>query len=331
MTSRNEVRIDIEVEGGAKAERQFNRAEKGARGLGRSTRGLINPLLGAGLVSGILGGGLIGLALSSGAASNGLIRIQGSLEGLVGSATRSLEPAIDFAAGLFERMPIAAKLATLVTTAILGVLLFKGILASAGTISTAIATVAGTIATSVGTVVGLTIAATVLALGAIALIAWDKIFNDGRLLERFGEWLLGYGWISVINDWTNKYFDEPMIAGWNKVVDSFGSVFVQPYIDNWESVRDYFDADFTKFFTETIPGVFETGWDKVVGFFEDYFIVPFYVAWFRVKAFFKGNFVDFFTETIPGVFETGWDKVVGFFEDFHRAVLCCMVSGQGIL
>ena len=49
MTSRNnEVRIDIEVEGGTKAERQFNRAEKGARGLGRSTRGLINPLIGAG-------------------------------------------------------------------------------------------------------------------------------------------------------------------------------------------------------------------------------------------------------------------------------------------
>ena len=250
MTSRNEVRIDIEVEGGAKAERQFNRAEKGARGLGRSTRGLINPLLGAGLVSGILGGGLIGLALSSGAASNGLIRIQGSLEGLVGSATRSLEPAIDFAAGLFERMPIAAQLATLATTAILGVLLFKGILASAGTISTAIATVAGTIATSVGTVVGLTIAATVLALGAVALIGWDKIFNDGRLLARFEEWLLGYGWVAVINDWVNKYFDEPMIAGWNKVVEVAVSSPTSK-IGN----RRTTSTRTSRFFTETIPEI----------------------------------------------------------------------------
>ena len=83
MTSRsNEVRIDIEVEGGAKAEKQFDRAEKGARGLGRSTRGLINPLIGAGLVSGILGGGLLALALSSGSASNSLIRIQGARGGV---------------------------------------------------------------------------------------------------------------------------------------------------------------------------------------------------------------------------------------------------------
>ena len=112
MTSRNnEVRIDIEVEGGAKAERSFNRAEKGARGLGRSTRGLINPFLGAGLVAGILGGGLLGIALSSGAASNSIIRIQGAMEGLVSTITRSLEPAIDFAASRFEKLPIAMQLA----------------------------------------------------------------------------------------------------------------------------------------------------------------------------------------------------------------------------
>ena len=82
MTSRNEVQIDIEVEGGARAERQFNRAEKGARGLGRSTRGLINPLLGAGLVAGILGGRVaLPGAQSSGSASNSNIPDSGRTGG----------------------------------------------------------------------------------------------------------------------------------------------------------------------------------------------------------------------------------------------------------
>ena len=340
MTNRNEVRIDIEVEGGARAEKQFSRAEKGARGLGRSTRGLINPLLGAGLVSGILGGGLLSMALSSGAASNSLIRIQGSLENIVGTITRSLEPAIDFAAGQFEKLPIGAQLGVLASTSILGVLLAKGIIAAAGGIATAttalavaginiplaagalsavtatgsaIATGAGTVLAAIASVSALAIAATVLALGAVALLSWDLIFNDGRLLARFEEWLLGYGWIAVINDWVNKYFDDPMIAGWNKVVESFGAVFVQPYVNNWEKVRDYFDEDFTAFFTETIPGKFKDGWDAVIGFFDRYFVQPFTTAWETVRDFFKEDFTGFFVDTIPGVFTSGWDAVVGFF------------------
>ena len=140
MTSRNdEVQVDIEVEGGEKAERQFNRAEKGARGLGKTSRGLINPLLGAGLVAGILGGGLLGLALSSGAASNSIFRIQGALEGLIGTAVRKLEPGIDFLATQFEKLPVAAQLAVLGIGAILGVILAKAINAAARVINSRIA------------------------------------------------------------------------------------------------------------------------------------------------------------------------------------------------
>ena len=170
MTSRNdEVRIDIEVEGGARAEKQFNRAEKGARGLGKSTRGLINPLIGAGLVSGLLGAGLLGLALSSGSASNSIIRIQGAVEGLVSTFTRKLEPAIDTAASFFEKLPVAAQLGVLAASVILGIVFVKLIGIAAGKIAIAVsAYVAQGLATPLVAGVGIALKSALSAIGTAA-------------------------------------------------------------------------------------------------------------------------------------------------------------------
>ena len=235
MTSRNnEVRIDIEVEGGAKAERQFARAEKGARGLGRSTRGLINPLLGAGLVSGILGGGLLSLALSSGSASNSIYRIQGALDGLVGSISRSVEPAVDFFATQFVKLPVAAQLAVVALGLILSIGLVAVIYAAAGAVGTAItAGIGGAITTegallaaTLATATALAISAVVVGLAALALIAWDLIFNDGDLLKRFDTWLAGEGWIQAITKWDQDVLTPGFTKAWEKVIALYQDGFV---------------------------------------------------------------------------------------------------------
>ena len=213
MTSRNEVRIDIEVEGGAKAERQFARAEKGARGLGRTSRGLINPLIGAGLVAGILGGGLLSLALSSGSASNSIFRIQGALEGLTSvPCSAALSRPSTFVASQFEKLPVAAQLAVLAAAAVLGVIFVKLIGAAAGAISGAVTSLVSsaigaplvtaatsavqTAAAAIATATGAAVAAVIVGLAAIALLVWDEIFNDGALLRRFEAWLGGMAWVA---------------------------------------------------------------------------------------------------------------------------------------
>ena len=133
MTSRNEVRIDIEVEGGTKC-----RASVQPRGQGRPWPWAVYPRpyqsshrCGA-RVRHFGRWAAFGLALSSGAASNSLIRIQGSLEGLVGTITRKLEPAIDFAASRFEKLPIGAQLGVLATGAILGVVVLVKLIGASG-------------------------------------------------------------------------------------------------------------------------------------------------------------------------------------------------------
>ena len=293
MTSRNnEVRIDIEVEGGAQAERSFNRAEKGARGLGRSTRGLVNPLIGAGLVAGILGGGLLGLALSSGSASNSIFRIQGALDGLTSTLVRKLEPGIDRAANLFEKLPIAGQLASLALAAILGIGLVAAIGAAAkvaggaisGYVGTAIAlplkvaavkalTAAGAaITTAVGPLVaGLTIgvaaaiAAVVVGLASLALIAWDLIFNDGALLKRFDEWLSGQGWIQAITNWDQSVLQPFFSQAWTAVLDGMEAQFVEPFIILWTAITTWWGQTIAPFFTESVPGFFADAWEKVTG------------------------------------------------------------------
>ena len=213
---------------------QFDRADKGARRLGRSTRGLINPLIGATLVSGILGGGLLSLALSSGSASNSLIRIQGSLEGLVSAFTRKLEPGIDKAAGTLEKLPIGAQVAVVATGGILGVGLIATIAAGSLAVGTAVTTfaathigaplvagavaaqtsagaaitrVAGPLVTSITASTALAVGAVVVGLAAIALLAWDEIFNDGNLGNRFDEWLRGAAWFDSIRTWDEEVLE----------------------------------------------------------------------------------------------------------------------------
>lgn len=339
MTSRNEVRIDIEVEGGARAERQFDRAEKGVRDLGRSTRGLINPLLGAGLVSGILGGGLLGLALSSGSASNGLIRMQGALEGLASTIFRSLEPGIDFAATQFEKLPVAAQLGVLGVATILGVVLAKLIVTAATGIAAAVTgfvaagisgpLVAGVISAVASTfaaigaavgpllavifsVTGLAVAAIVVGLASLAFIAWDLIFNDGRLLKRFEEWLSGIGWIEAILRWDEEVLTPFFTQAWEHVIEILNEYFILPFLTAWEAVRDFFKGDWTKFFTQTIPGIFTRAWAETINILNKYFILPFRKNWRRFRDFFKNSFVPFFTEVIPNAFRDGWDAVVKF-------------------
>ena len=321
MTSRNEVRIDIEVEGGAKAERQFNRAEKGARGLGRSTRGLINPLLGAGLVAGILGGGLLGLALSSGSASNSIFRIQGAMEGLIGTITRSLEPAIDRAASFFEKLPVAAQLGVVATAAVLGVVFVKLIGIAAGKIAVAISTHIGAAITSTiaPLVAGLTaaaaaaISAVVVGLASLALIAWDLIFNNGALLKRFEAWLSGMGWIQAIQKWDKEVLTPFFTNAWNKAIGIFETSFRDPFVAEWEALRDSFKQDFVGTFTETIPNAFKAGWDRGISIFRQFFIDIFLAAWTTAKGLFQNDFTAFFTETIPGIFTDGWKAVISIF------------------
>ena len=344
MTSRNnEVRIDIEVEGGARAEKQFNRAEKGARGLGRSTRGLINPLIGAGLVSGILGAGLIGLALSSGSASNSLFRIQGAVEGLVSTFTRKLEPAIDKAASVFEKLPIAAQLGVLAASVILGVVFVKLIGIAAGAIAAAVtALVAKAIA--IPLVVGITkavvaaglaikaaigpllaglfsasalaVAGVVVSLASLALIAWDLIFNNGDLLKRFENWLSGIGWIRAIETWDKEVLTPYFTKAWNNAVDLFRKYFIAPFFTAWYATRDFFKGTFVNFFTQAIPNFFKAGWEKVVEWFWKFFANPIIAAWNFVEGFFRGAFPRFFTETIPRWARMGWEKVVEWFWKF---------------
>ena len=339
MTSRNEVRIDIEVEGGARAERQFDRAEKGARGLGRSTRGLINPLLGAGLVSGILGGGLLSLALSSGSASNSIFRIQGALEGLTGTILRSLEPAIDFAATQFEKLPIAAQLGVLGLGIIMGGLLiaaFKaGIGALAGAIGgllapigTAITTGFTTLLAGVGVAVAIGVAAIVVGLASLALIAWDLIFNDGEYLTRFDAWLSEFTFFQWAADrdaelttFFTTTFPAIFTTAWDKVVEDVIPFFTDPIKEKFNAVKTFFTEDVKTFFTEDVPGFFLDAWNFVIDDIVPFFTDPMKTAFGVVKTFFTEDVKTFFTEDVPKFFKEGWDAADAFFVGFANTLI----------
>ena len=203
-------------------------------------------------MSGLLGAGLIGLALSSGSASNSIIRIQGAVEGLVSTFTRKLEPAIDTAASFFEKLPVAAQLGVLAASVILGIVFVKLLGIAAGKIAiavsayvaqgiatplvagvgialrsalSAIGTAAGPLLTALLSVTSLAIAVVVGTLASLALIAWDLIFNDGNLLKRFEGWLSGIGWIKAIEDWDKNVLTPYFIKAWNNALSIFWQYF----------------------------------------------------------------------------------------------------------
>ena len=254
MTSRNEARIDIITDGGPKAERQLDRVASKTRGVGSATRGLGLPFLTGGLLAGGLAAGLLGVATGSGAASNGLIRIQGALDNLVGGLIRPLEGGFDNFTEFFEKLPGIAQVGLVGLGIILGALLitaFKaGITALSGYLGTAFAPIGAKILTAItGIFAGISVAvaaavvAVAVAIGSLAFIAWDLIFNDGEYLARFEEWLSGFSWIQTISRWDyelTEWFRGPFVElfgghipelldiVWRFLVKHFQAVFVRP-------------------------------------------------------------------------------------------------------
>ena len=165
--------------------------------------------------------------------------------------------------------------------------LVVGVIAAVKTTVAAIASAGGALVAGVFSVVGLAVAAVVVSIASLALIAWDLIFNDGALLKRFEEWLSGFGWIKSIDDWINTSIDPTFKKGWEAVVSTFWTTFINPFTNAWGFVRTFFSENFTTFFTETIPGIFEGALASAVGLFWTIFINPFVRAWTFIKTFFQ--------------------------------------------
>ena len=85
MVTPNEDQVTIRTrEQGAELVTRRLRGVAGAvRGVGGAARSTYSSLIGANLLTGILGGTLVGLALNSAGASNGMLRLRSSLEGLL--------------------------------------------------------------------------------------------------------------------------------------------------------------------------------------------------------------------------------------------------------
>ena len=264
MTTRNEARIDILTDGGPKAERQLDRVASKTRGVGSAARGLGLPFLTGGLLAGGLAAGLLGVATGSGAASNGLIRIQGALDNLIGGLIRPLEGGLDNFTEFFEKLPGLAQVGLVGLGVILGALLiagFKaGIAALSGYLATAFAGLGAPILSAItgifsgiGVAVGAAIAVIAVGIASLAFIAWDLIFNDGEYLARFERWLSGFSWIQTVSRWDyelTEWFKGPfaqLFAGtipelldtvWGFLGDQFNSVFVNTFAAAWAGAVD---------------------------------------------------------------------------------------------
>ena len=135
---------------------------------------------------------------------------------------------------------------------------------------------------------GAAVAGVVVALASLALITWDLIFNDGALLKRFEDWLLGIGWINAIDTWDREVLTPGFTNAWNNAIGLFRKYFIGPFFTAWNATRDFFEDDFVKFFTQTIPARFKSGWERDIRVFRKYFISPFFTAWNATRDFFGG-------------------------------------------
>ena len=155
----------------------------------------------------------------------------------------------------------------------------------------------------VSAVVALAVTAVVVSIAALALIAWDLIFNDGASAqERFEDWLLGFGWIKAIDDWSNG-IDPAFAKAWDTVVGFFTTNFAEPLTTAWETVRDAFKDDFTCCSSlrpsRRCSGA--RGRGSVNFYSPNTSLVPFFRAWIVVSVTLlqRRLHVLFFTQTLP--------------------------------
>ena len=97
MTTRGD-QIDVRVRerGAAETTNRLNRVRGAVRGVGRATTGALLPLIGGSLLAGVFGFSLLSLATSGGAASNAMVRLQATLERLIGPFIPLLVKVVEF-------------------------------------------------------------------------------------------------------------------------------------------------------------------------------------------------------------------------------------------
>lgn len=118
MTTPNDINIRVREQGAVQATSNLRGLRGAVSSVGAGVRGLFPPLLGGNFLALLLGGSLIGLALSGGAASNALIGLQSTIEGLLAPLSDLLFRASDF----FRQLPQWAQY----TLVLGGALIFLG-------------------------------------------------------------------------------------------------------------------------------------------------------------------------------------------------------------
>lgn len=119
MTTNDEtIRVGVEVDGANEARRDLKGVSRETRGVGKASRGLFLPFLGAALLGGLFASSLSGIALGGGDAGNALYRIQGALEQVANTIARVVLPFLDPIIAWFEELPSWAQASLLVAAAI---------------------------------------------------------------------------------------------------------------------------------------------------------------------------------------------------------------------